>query len=343
MAPTLSRPGSINGAVSTYAEQNALFLKVFSGEVLTAFERNCLFKDLCQTRSISSGKSAQFPVTGRLPWGYHTPGDEITGLGQLAQNEVTINIDDYLYAAASLYSLDEAKNHYDIRSIHSTEIGNALSRAYDKRVARLLTLAARTSSSDLTANLPSGLTPDQQARTGTRIDLASASPTADAYVAAVFAAAARLDEKDVSSEGRVIVTTPEVYYTLIQSSRAVNTDWNHLSNNGGYAEGQISKLAGFSIYSSNHIAQGNVTAPAGERGYTFGGTTTTLSSVDMRNTKMLAFTKEAVGVVKLRDITMQMTGNDYEVMYQSTMMVGKYSCGFGVLRPECAIEVYSSV
>jgi hypothetical protein len=63
----------------------------------------------------------------------------------------------------------------------------------------------------------------------------------------------------------------------------------------------------------------------------------------MTRTKMLAFTKEAVGVVKLRDITMQMTGNDYEVMYQSTMMVGKYSCGFGVLRPECAIEVYNSL
>lgn len=343
MAPTLSRPGSINGVVGTYDQQNALFLRVFSGEVLTAFERTCLFKDKIQSRTITNGKSAQFPVTGRLPSGYHTPGTEITGLGQLAQNEVTINIDDYLYAAASLYSLDEAKNHYDIRSIHSTEIGNALSRAYDKRAVRLLALAARTSASDLTADLPAGLSPDQQARTGTRIDLNKATPTADDYVAAVFAAAARLDEKDVPAEGRVIVTTPEVYYTLIQSSRAVNTDFNHLGNNGGYAEGQISKLAGFSIYSSNHIAQGNVTAPAGERGYTFGGTTTALSSVNLTQTKLLAFTKEAVGVVKLKDITIQSTGNDYDVVYQSTLLVGKYAVGFGVLRPECAIEVYNSL
>ncbi len=339
---TLSRPGVINNASGTWAQDNALFLKVFSGEVLSAFQRNCIFKGMVQERTIQSGKSAAFPVTGRFMARFHTPGKQIEGQGNMAQNEVVIKIDDLLIADAALYDLDEAKNHFDIRSIYSRELGQALARAYDKRLARVLTLGARQSTADLTANLPTGLTPDQQARTGTRININDATPVADDYVAAVFAAAKALDEKDVSADGRVLICTPEVYYTLVQSSRAVNSDFNQPGANGSYATGQIARLAGFSIYSSNHIAQGNVTAPTGEQGFTWNGSDTVLSSVNMTDTKMLAFQKGAAGVVNLRGISMQMTGNDYNVMYQSTLMVAKYACGFGYLRPEAIVEVYNT-
>ena len=338
---TLSRPGVINNTAGTWAQDNALFLKVFSGEVITAFDRACIFKGMAQERSIQSGKSAQFPVTGRFTARFHTPGKQIEGQGNMAQNEVVIKIDDLLIADAAIYDLDDAKNHYDIRSIYSKELGNALAREYDKRIARVLTLGARVATSDLTVNLPAGLSPDDPYRTGTRVDLNKATPTPDDYVAAVFAAARALDEKDVPADGRVLIVSPEVYYTLVQSSRAVNADFNTPGSNGGYAGGQISRLAGFSIYSSNHIKQGNVTAKAGEQGFTFAGADTALSSVDMSKTIGLAFQRGAVGVLKLRDISMQMTGNDYNVMYQSTLMVAKYACGFGYLRPEAIVEIHN--
>lgn len=340
MAPVLSRGGSINAAVATYDEQNALFLKKFSGEVLTAFQRNCIFRDMLQTRTIDSGKSAQFIVTGRLKTDTHTPGSEITGNQQLAQNEVTINIDDYLYSAAALDSLDEAKAHWNIRQVHSTEIGQALARAYDKRCARVVTLAARIQTSDLTANLPTGLSPDQQQRVGYRLDLNAASPTADDYVAAIFAAATKLDEKDAPENGRVLVCSPEIYNILVQSTRAVNQDWNQQGTNGSYAKGQVIQLAGFNIYKSNHLYQGNVTT-TGERGFTFGGTTVSQSSVDMRRTRMLAFHRDAAGAVCLKGITTSMTGNDYDVVYNAVLMKGQYACGFGVLRPELAVEIFN--
>jgi hypothetical protein len=340
---TLSRAGVINNDAGTWAKDNALFLKVFSGEVITAFDRSCIFKGLAQERTIQNGKSAQFPVTGRFTGRFHTPGKMIEGQGNMAQNEVVIKIDDLLIADAALYDLDEAKNHYDIRSIYSKELGNALAREFDKRIARVLTLGARVAAGDLTANLPAGLSPDDPFRVGTRVDINKATPTPDDYVAAVFAAARALDEKDVPADGRVIVCSPEVYYTLIQSSRAVNFDFNQQGTNGSYSKGQIAQLAGFSIYSSNHIKQGNVTAKAGEQGFTYGGADTVLSSVDMSKTKMLAFQKGAVGVLKLRDLSMQMTGNDYNVMYQSTLMVAKYACGFGYLRPEAIVEIHNSL
>ena len=214
---TLSRAGAINNDTGTWAKDNALFLKVFSGEVLQSFKRNCIFSGMVQERTIQNGKSAQFPVTGRFTAKYHTPGQMIVGQGNMAQNEVIIKIDDLLIADAALYDLDEAKNHYDIRAIYSKELGEALAREFDKRIARVLTLAARTSTSDLTANLPTGLSPDDPYRVGTRININKATPTPDDLVAAVFAAAQAMDEKDISADGRMLVCSPEVYYTLIQS------------------------------------------------------------------------------------------------------------------------------
>ena len=66
---TASRLGLVNNSGTAY---EALFLKVFSGEVLTAFSENNVFSDALHTvRTISSGKSAQFPVTGTASAAYH--------------------------------------------------------------------------------------------------------------------------------------------------------------------------------------------------------------------------------------------------------------------------------
>lgn len=53
---TPSRLGQANGA----GDALALFLKVFSGEVLTAFAETNVALSRSMVRSIKSGKSAQF-------------------------------------------------------------------------------------------------------------------------------------------------------------------------------------------------------------------------------------------------------------------------------------------
>ena len=154
---TLSRGGVINGDSGTWAKDNALFLKVFSGEVLTAFKRVCVFGDMIQKRSISSGRSAQFPVTGRFTADWQTPGAFVSGQGDMAQNEVIIKIDQYLTAAADIFDLDEAKAAYDIRSLYSNEWGEALARAWDKRHARLTAIGARPCTGDMTEDRQPGM------------------------------------------------------------------------------------------------------------------------------------------------------------------------------------------
>ena len=67
------------GQVLAANDSEALFLKLFAGEVLTIFENENKTMGRTMVRSITNGKSAQFPVMGRASAYYHTPGNEILG------------------------------------------------------------------------------------------------------------------------------------------------------------------------------------------------------------------------------------------------------------------------
>ena len=70
-----SRMGQIDGA----GDPKAIFLKVFAGEVLTAYEQIVILKELTRQRTITEGKSASFPAVFQASTEYHTPGAEILG------------------------------------------------------------------------------------------------------------------------------------------------------------------------------------------------------------------------------------------------------------------------
>ena len=72
---TVSRIGQQNAT----GDVRSLFLKLYAGEVLTAFEERNIFMPLHRTRTISNGKSAQFPMTGTASAKYHNPGELIQG------------------------------------------------------------------------------------------------------------------------------------------------------------------------------------------------------------------------------------------------------------------------
>ena len=55
---TVQFAGAANGAAANLDQQRALFLKVFSGEVITAFEFNTKTLDKHNVRTIQNGKSA---------------------------------------------------------------------------------------------------------------------------------------------------------------------------------------------------------------------------------------------------------------------------------------------
>ena len=52
------------GQANVTGDTDALFLKVFSNEILATFEKTQIMKPLHSIRTISSGKSATFPTIG---------------------------------------------------------------------------------------------------------------------------------------------------------------------------------------------------------------------------------------------------------------------------------------
>jgi len=341
---TPSRAGLIEGG----SDNSALFLKKFSGEILTTFEEKNIMKPLHTIRTIQNGKSAQFPVTGVATANYHTPGQNIADSGNsylsdIKKTEKVINIDSVLLASTFLANIDDVMNHYDIRSVYANELGNALANRFDTAVLKTFIAAARSS-----ANL------SQTAKTGGQLDVSASGGTADStetvtgaqLIATLFTAAQKLDENDVSEDGRFCVLSPENYYKLITggatnhqitvANSAVNRD---IGGEGSIAKGTIPQIAGISILKSNHIPTTDLSSTAtgdgasandvfGSNGVGYNG--------DFSDTVGVVAHSSAVGTVKLLDLA---TESEYQIERQGTLFVAKYAMGHGVLRPESCIEL----
>lgn len=317
MPPVFSSPGwnNLDNTPESYEKDNALFLKVFSGEVLTAFEESNIAKNLHVMRTIPHGKSASFPVLGKASARYHKRGDAILGSNQVPNSERVINIDDLLIADVMIYDLDDAKNHFDVRQEYSRQLGFALAREFDKRIFRVGVLAARST----------GIIKDEPG--GTVLKNPAFVNDGEALADGLFACAQAWDEKDVTDWDRNVVFRPAQYYLLAETTKVLNRDWG---GRGSFADGSVLKVAGVSILKSNNVPCENVAAVEGERN-TYSG--------DFSNTVGLALQKYAVGTVKLMDLAVEKSGSDFHIVYQADLMVARYSMGHGVLRPACAIEL----
>jgi hypothetical protein len=328
------------GQVNATGDVNSLFLKVFSGEILTTFEETNVMKDLHMVRTIQNGKSAQFPVTGIASAKYHTAGENIADggnsyLSSIKHAERVISIDDVLISSTFIANIDELKNHYDVRSIYAKELGKALAKRFDIATMKTLAAAARGSSE---------IGGDNGTILGASSSLfAGANATAAELIDALYGIAESLDGKDVSDEGRFAVLSPADYYTLITAdnsavSLASNRDAGGVGN---VATGTISQVAGINLVKSNHLASIAVAESSqdqdddGVNNDVFGASGTGYNG-DLSATRILAGTKEAIGTVKLLDLA---TESEYQIERQGTLFVAKYAMGHGVLRPECAVEV----
>lgn len=301
------RPGQVNGA----GDPEALFLKLFSGEVLAAFERENQFLNRHMVRTIQSGRSAQFPATWRNSASYHTPGTLITGTN-VNTNERVITIDDLLISTVSIANIDEAKNHWDYRSVFTTECGRALSNAMDRNVAQVAVLAARGSATVTGGN------------GGTRITAANIATNVTSLIDGISAAAQALDEKDVPKEDRCVFLSPSMFYLLLRSAPQVLSQDFSPNSQVDAQKGVMKTIFGMEIVVSNHIPSTNVTTgPTAYRG-------------DFTATRGIVMHKNAVGTVKLLDLSVE---SDYLVQNQATLVVAKYACGHGILRPEAAVEL----
>ena len=351
-------PGANNGG----ADRRALYLKLFSGEMFKGFQNNTIARDLVMKRTLKNGKSLQFIYTGRTTSEFHTPGNSILGNSDGAPPvaEKTITVDELLISSAFLYELDETLAHYDLRSEISRKIGYALAEKYDRLIFRAITRGARKASPITKTNY---VEPG-----GTQIRVGSTTNESDAYsptgiINAFYDAAAALDEKGVSSDGRVAVLNPRQYYELIQQvgeNGLVNRDSQGTSRQKGNG---IVEIAGIKIHKSMNIPfLGKYgTKYGGTSGVTDPGNTGDFVEVAIENqsdaetgikndyglatevgTKScgLIFQREAAGVVEAIGPQVQVTKGDVSVIYQGDVILGRLACGSDYINPAAAVELY---
>ena len=358
------------GAANSTGDRRALYLKLFSGEMFKGFEYNSIARDLVMKRTLKNGKSLQFIYTGHTKAEFHTPGNSILGNSDGAPPvaEKTITVDDLLISSAFVYELDETLAHYELRGEISKKIGYALAQKYDRLVFRAIARGARAASPITKANFiePGGT----QIRVGTSAD-ANDAYSATGLVNAFYDAAAALDEKGVSSDGRVGVLNPRQYYELIQQvgeNGLVNRDEQGTARQKGQG---IVEIAGIKVYKSmnipflgrygtaykpssgnNDALHTNVENPGNTGSFVAEEVEDARNSVTGINNEYgqksnydnscgLIFQKEAAGCVEAIGPQVQITSGDVSVIYQGDVILGRLAMGADYLNPAAAVELYA--
>jgi len=358
LTTSLTRQGQSNST----GDSRALYLKLFSGEMFKGFQHETIARDMVMKRTLKNGKSLQFIYTGRTTAEFHTPGNSILGNSDGAPPvaEKTITCDELLISSAFVYELDETLAHFELRGEISKKIGYALAEKYDRLIFRAITRGARAASPITKANFvePGGT----QIRVGTGTNDSLAFDSTE-LVKAFYEAAAALDEKGVSSAGRVAVLNPRQYYALITeagSNGLINRDVQGTALQSGNG---VIEIAGIQIYKSMNIPF------LGKYGTAYGGTTgktapTNLGShigpaLENANGSQtgikndygqaaeigakscgLIFQKEAAGCVEAIGPQVQVTSGDVSVVYQGDVILGRLAMGADYLNPAAAVELY---
>lgn len=315
-----SRLGQVNAA----GDAKALFLKVFGGEVLKTFLAKTVMLDRVRTRRLSHGKVAQFPVIGEASASFHAAGEDILDSGNsylsnIKKNEKLIYVDEPLQASAFITDIDDAMNHYDVRSEYASRLGSALAITYDKYALQTVGQAARAS-----ATISGG-------DGGLAITDADADTNSSSLIDSISAALQNLDEKNVPMEDRMVMVRPAQYHLLLNDSTNNANRFNldkDIGSEGSFSKGKVGNILGAQIIMSNHV-------PITDLSSAITGDNNDYSA-NFSTTVALVFQKEAIGSVILRDMKVE---HERKATHLGDFVVAHLMTGFGILRPECAVEI----
>lgn len=311
-----------------------LWLPVYGGEVLAAFDTQLNFAGKVKMRSIESGTTAKFPVTWKIGSEYHEVGSELLGLDSPLR-EATISLDDRpLVSHFELDDIDVAMAHFEYRAEMAAQTGKELAKQLDKRIACLIAKAAVDSTATGAGGSPF------PARNGTAGVTDNTNLDANNDVAAsnlldeLEAAAIEFDNKDVPTDQRYCMVRPSLWYALrnlgvpygntptVLGGGALNNNamFGQPTGNTGYDQ-SLTHL-GWQIYRSVNAPWGtNVTGVPAKYAY------------DFSTVWALLWHPDCCGVVQKIGISTEM---ERDVRRQSDFMVAKMLTGGGTLRPYCA-------
>lgn len=308
------------GQVKNTGDELAMFLKVFSGEVLTAFTRSSKAINNHLIKTISSGKSTSFPVMGRTVAKYLKPGNSLDDQRTaMEHNERTINIDGLLTADVLITDLYEAMNHFDVRAEYARQLGEALALSADG--ALIAEIAKLTQES--TENYTGAGRPIKLAKTVSSVGINA--DYGEAVVQGLLEMKAQLSNNYVPSVERYAYMKPDAIASVIANKTAIDRDYGAVAT---IVDGELTKLCGFNIIEVPHLTIGGAdktgmvgTAPTGHD----------FPTALKNDVAFLACHRTAVATVKLKDLALEQARRPE---YQADQIIAKYAMGHGGLRPE---------
>jgi hypothetical protein len=351
------------GLSGPIAGANKLWLSIWSGETIHAYDEYNMFESLVDSKTISSGVAMEFPITGTVAlnaaW---NAGVELVGsTTDSASSTIAIKLDKRPIAAHfEIDNVDLMQTQWEFRSELARQAGMALSNARDKQIAAYI---ARAAAEDLNYNdnydgdgtpaLSTGADPRAVPAGPVFLnplffDLGrSAAPNADRSAAALEALKAcedfvvYLQTINAPTDGVYLAVEPRAFQDIRAlgvartHSEAVNTQplFGGVAAAGGLGAALTQGMnnltdsleyMGVRIIKSNHLPVVNFSG-VGEARYnlTFGDA----------GICGLLFQRSAVAALKLQGLKVDTVD---DIRRNTTFTVASMMTGTGVLRPECA-------
>ena len=313
------------------SDKLGLFLQVFSGEVLTAFTRTSVTMNRHLIRSISHGKAATFPVMGRAGARYLPTGDSLdTGRKEIKHSQRTIAIDGLLASDVLIYDIEDAMNHYDVRSEYTKQLGESLALSADAAVLAELAIAVNLNKGGGASNENiEGLGKPSIIKAFATTQKTDMVARGKGIIAALTTARAKLTDNYVPAAERYFFTTPENYSAILAALSPNSANYAALIDP---ETGNIRNVMGFEVIETPHLTMGGQGGkhqfPSASPG-AYNSLDTT--GVGKANVVGLYMHRSAIGTVKLKDLALE---HARRTEYQADMIVAKYAMGHGHLRPE---------
>lgn len=342
---------------------DTLWLTVFSGEVLTAFELSVKLRGMVRSRQISGAKSAQFPATFRVETRYHTPGSEILGQ-DIQKNQMTISLDDLTISDTFVDQIEELKSQYDYRAVYATEHGRSQATFYDRVISNVLVRACRDTT-ELFQGDGAGSSIVDTTDLGSSADFTSSG--AD-LISGLNLAKQRLDENLVPVETMPLwaLVKPAHWYLMANSDHNLNRLFNQ--EGASVARQVLRTVSDINIVKSNAplfgykvlpwaggadlgiVAKGNsglngttpvpgTDCPTADKlpyGQPIQFNYPSKYQSDQTNTIGVVWTEPAMGMLQLLGLSMETV---WDPRRQGTLMIAKQAIGADVLRAKCAVEL----
>jgi hypothetical protein len=341
---------------------NKQWLPIWSGEVMTAYEQYRAFSSLTESRSIASGRVAEFPIMGTVAlksaWG---AGEEL--LGNTSDNTsktIAVQLDARPIATHfELDNIDLMISQWEYRSELARQAGQTLANARDLQVGAYL---VRASAEGVLSDDPRLAS----AASGWRNSLADSPMYADAAFAALGTGDAdaallllskmedfmvHLQEIDADTAGVFCAVSPRIFHDI----RALGVAREATDLTGGSGRpmfGGVADAGGLGMQLTNGMA--NLQDRLEYMGVTIVKTnhmpdfdTDAANSIGEARYNLAFGTAGVKAIMWQPKAVAQLSGTGLKVdtvddiRRNTTFTVASVMAGTGVLRPECAAVVTS--